>query len=251
MAGVFSVLKRFGFGTAQAKSDRRRDERFAVLQPVSVKLLGPEKEVLSGLLMNVSAHGMRVQVERPLAPGTCVEVATSEAVLLGEVCWCIEVQDRFEAGVDIEHSLIDVQHRVLFHASGQPAISATAAEELRALLTIHHPRRFLAEAPSDRRTETRYSISTPVRVKTIHPHVTVWESAELWDVSRSGLGFHSSSPMIAGSQIVLSSGALAIFAEVRHSRPGAAGGYFVGARINDIFDEQGNAIGSSLDVPED
>ncbi|MBX9603694.1 MAG: PilZ domain-containing protein [Bryobacteraceae bacterium] len=251
MAGVFSVLRKFGFGKAEAKADRRRDERFALLQPVSVKILGPEKEVLSGLLLNVSAHGMRVQVERQLAVGTCIEVATSEAVLLGEVCWCIEVQDRFEAGVDIEHSLIDVQKRVLFHASGQPAISASAAEELRTLLSIHHPRRLVAEPPSDRRRETRYSISAPVRVKTIHPYVTTWGSAELWDVSRNGLGFHVSSPMVPGSQIVLASGALAIFAEVRHSRSGAAGGYFVGARISDIFDEHGNPIGSTLDLPED
>lgn len=248
MAGVFSMLRMLGFGRVEAKADRRRDERFGILQPVTVKVLGSNPEVLHGVLLNVSAHGMRVQLEKVLVPGTCLEVSTSEAMLLGEVCYCIPLQGRFEVGVDVEHSLVDLKDRVLFHSPAVPAISEAAAAELQILLSVKDPRKFTAAPQSERRNETRYSISTGVKVKTIYPHVTEWCSAELWDISRSGIGLHVRAPILSGSQIAVASGALVIFAEVRHSRAGTAGGYFMGARIVDVFDEHGNAVGDALDL---
>ncbi|MBX9599754.1 MAG: PilZ domain-containing protein [Bryobacteraceae bacterium] len=248
MAGVFSMLRMLGFGGVEPKADRRREERFGILEPVTIKVLGSNPEVLQGILLNVSAHGMRVQTGKVIVPGSCLEVSTSEAMLLGEVCYCIPMQDRFEVGVDVRHSLVDVKDRVLFRSGGASTISDAAAAELKVLLSVTDPRKFTAAPESERRNETRYSISTGVKVKTVHPRVTQWCSAELWDISRTGVGLHVREAILPGSQIAVASGALVIFAEARHCRAGTAGGYFVGAKIIDVFDEQGNAVGDSLDL---
>ncbi len=49
---------------------------------------------------------MRLVVDRQLTPGAAVKVETGDALLLGEVCYSVAGSAGFEAGIELQHSLV-------------------------------------------------------------------------------------------------------------------------------------------------
>jgi hypothetical protein len=85
--------------------ERRREPRKECREPVRIEVLGDPLQVLTGLLVNISGKGARLQLSQTLPLNTMVRIDTSEAIYLGEVCYCFEESGVWQVGVQMEHSI--------------------------------------------------------------------------------------------------------------------------------------------------
>ncbi len=58
-----------------------------------------------GLVMDFSGRGMRVQLPARVTPGTAVQLDFQNQILLGEVCYCQGMGQGYAIGIELEHSL--------------------------------------------------------------------------------------------------------------------------------------------------
>jgi len=84
-------------------------------QPVIVNLLSdplPDgtPRVLQATLANLSGRGMRIMLEHPLPLDTAIRVdfrwESEDALMLGEVVYCIPEGELFAVGLELHHSLV-------------------------------------------------------------------------------------------------------------------------------------------------
>ncbi len=88
---------------------RRREPRFEIDQPVTIKNLEHPGSVLLGRLVDFSAQGTRLILEEPIQPGTLVKVEWGGTMLLGEVVYCQAHGPEFAAGLELEDALFETQ----------------------------------------------------------------------------------------------------------------------------------------------
>jgi hypothetical protein len=86
---------------------RRREPRFQIDQPVTVKDLEKPQILLSGRLVNFSAQGSCIMLDRALRPGTMVRVEWGGTVLLGEIVYCWPSGPEYAAGLRLEDALYE------------------------------------------------------------------------------------------------------------------------------------------------
>jgi hypothetical protein len=96
----------------------------------------------------------------------------------------------------------------------------------------------MAPAPDRRRSARRQEIRMEVKPTpaTLCVAARLPIEVEIKDVSRSGLGMITQSPVPVGSSVVVVRGALTINGAVRHCRERLDGEYFVGICITRIVD---------------
>ena len=85
----------------------RREVRYdvrkvATLYPVDTDT----RDRFEVFVMDVSASGMKVRVERPLQPGQLVQVLLDELFALGEVRYCLEAAGRYNVGLKLVSVLL-------------------------------------------------------------------------------------------------------------------------------------------------
>ena len=88
--------------------DQRQTERREIVHPAMVSLLGTTREVLHGMVRNVSEGGTQVQLDEPVLPSTLVKIEYEDNLLLGEVIYCEPAQYGWLVGVKIEHGLFEL-----------------------------------------------------------------------------------------------------------------------------------------------
>ncbi len=88
---------------------RRREPRFEIDQPVTIKNLEQPGPLLLGRLVDFSAQGTRLILEQRLEPGTLVKVEWGGTMLLGEVIYCQAHGTEFAAGLELEDALYETQ----------------------------------------------------------------------------------------------------------------------------------------------
>ena len=88
---------------------RRREPRFEIDQPVTVKNLEQPGPVILGHLLNFSAQGTRILLEHEISPGTLVKVEWGGTILLGEVVYCQPQGSEFAAGLELEDALYETE----------------------------------------------------------------------------------------------------------------------------------------------
>ena len=86
---------------------RRREPRFEIDQPVTVKNLENPGMPLLGRLVNFSAKGTRLILEGGIDPGTMVKVEWGGTVLLGEIIYCWAEGSEFAVGLELEDVLYE------------------------------------------------------------------------------------------------------------------------------------------------
>ena len=70
-------------------SEQRREQRFALNRPVSLKIEGPSKaQSGSGGIFDISEHGLSFTFRRRLEPGDSVTVEYEGCLVRGEVRHC-------------------------------------------------------------------------------------------------------------------------------------------------------------------
>lgn len=85
--------------------ERRREPRVECREAVGIEVLGDHPRSLTGVLVNISGKGARLEVPQELGVGCIVRVDSSEAIYLGEVCYCFEESGTWQVGVEMEHSI--------------------------------------------------------------------------------------------------------------------------------------------------
>ena len=86
--------------------EQRGEPRFDVEQTVRLTTLGEKPEQVVAQIVNISGTGMRLLVDRMLAPGVALKVEWDEILLLGEVCYCQPEPEGYAIGLEMEHALL-------------------------------------------------------------------------------------------------------------------------------------------------
>ena len=87
--------------------DLRRELRLLTGGRAAVTLLG-EAESMDAEIVNLSARGICVAVNRSVCPGAPLQIDFSDTLLLGEAVYCRPAGDGFQVGVALEHALCHV-----------------------------------------------------------------------------------------------------------------------------------------------
>jgi hypothetical protein len=86
---------------------RRREPRFESDQPVAVTNLEQPGTPLMGRLVNFSAGGTRMVLDREVPLGTMVKVELGGTILLGEIIYCSRQGKEFAVGLELEDALYE------------------------------------------------------------------------------------------------------------------------------------------------
>jgi hypothetical protein len=73
--------------------ERRKQTRYDVVQAVQVTILDEPPVKLNGRIVNVSGGGFQIHTDGPIRLNSAVRVDLTDAVLLGEVCYCCQESD--------------------------------------------------------------------------------------------------------------------------------------------------------------
>ncbi len=86
--------------------ERRREDRLLANSTVAVTVLDAEPHrTMSGIVRNISNHGLGLKVPWSIACGSPVKVEGDNILLLGEVCWCVQFEGGFNLGLQVSECL--------------------------------------------------------------------------------------------------------------------------------------------------
>src|SRR5258706_15849844 len=86
--------------------ERRREDRLPANSTVAVTVLDVEPHrTMSGMVRDISNHGLGLKVPSPIACGSPVKVEGDNILLLGEVRWCVQFESGFNLGLHVSECL--------------------------------------------------------------------------------------------------------------------------------------------------
>jgi hypothetical protein len=112
--------------------NQRRELRIETEQPVRVTIFGEPDIYLHACIKNVSARGVGLELQGPVAVGAPLKIELDDALLLGEVIYCRDDGVSFYVGVELEHSLCGL--RDLAEALGGFPDAASSPQKAHAVL---------------------------------------------------------------------------------------------------------------------
>ena len=88
----------------EGSDNRRREPRFTTDEEVVVRLLNPfSASRTDARILNVSRHGLMLQLEANLYIGSTVQIRMKDTILLGEVRHCNQAGRAFHVGIVIRN----------------------------------------------------------------------------------------------------------------------------------------------------
>jgi Putative zinc-finger/PilZ domain len=89
-----------------AKKDNRQDARYPTNEAVTVSL-APYQQNHAAKILNVSRHGLQLELGCPLPDGARVEILTTAAgvVIFGDIRYCNQTGELFHVGVLIHDAI--------------------------------------------------------------------------------------------------------------------------------------------------
>ena len=85
--------------------NQRREPRLQIDQSVWITIFGEPDIRLPARIKNVSARGIGLELQGPVAIGTALKFELEDSLLLGEIIYCREDEDSFYVGVELEQAL--------------------------------------------------------------------------------------------------------------------------------------------------
>lgn len=85
--------------------NQRREPRFETEQSIWITLFGEPDIRLPARIKNVSARGIGLELQGPVAIGTALKIELDDALVLGEVIYCRDDETSFYVGVELEQAL--------------------------------------------------------------------------------------------------------------------------------------------------
>lgn len=90
-------------GSRVPRAERRHDPRFTTNVAASVHSLNPlTPEYSPAQIVDVSKRGLKLRVQRPIQPGTEIQIRLSRGFVLGEIRYCVQAGSSYVAGVLVE-----------------------------------------------------------------------------------------------------------------------------------------------------
>ena len=89
--------------------NERREPRFEANEPIWITLFGEPDIQLPARIKNVSARGIGLELQGPVAVGTALKFEVDDSLLLGEVIYCREDEASFYVGVELEQALCGLE----------------------------------------------------------------------------------------------------------------------------------------------
>lgn len=110
-------------------SQRRKEGRFDVDQPVQVTVLGDRELQVAARLVDVSRSGVRLLLDRSLSFGTAVKVSWKDRQLLGSVRYCGSEGAAYSAGIQLFSSWESLAEEVLARQANEASRSYVELQE--------------------------------------------------------------------------------------------------------------------------
>jgi hypothetical protein len=92
--------------------NQRREPRFEADQSIWITLFGEPEIRLPARVKNVSARGVGLELQGPVAVGTALKIELDDSLLLGEVIYCREDEASSYVGVELEQALFGLRELV-------------------------------------------------------------------------------------------------------------------------------------------
>jgi len=116
-SGIFSK-------TRPDPAERRKDRRIATKASATMRVLGKAAGMAALIqIIDVSTHGLRINVPRALKRNVRVEIRVEDMVIIGKVRYCVSNVRTYHAGVLIEEAYPGVRIAPLVDREGIPSIS--------------------------------------------------------------------------------------------------------------------------------
>jgi c-di-GMP-binding flagellar brake protein YcgR len=89
-----------------SRVERRHEQRISAHEHTQVRVLNPfSEESLPVRMLDRSTNGLSVRTACRLSVGTLVQVRLKDAVVLGDVRYCVSAEGGFKIGIRIESSM--------------------------------------------------------------------------------------------------------------------------------------------------
>jgi hypothetical protein len=89
--------------------DRRREPRIRAYETVNLTVLGDSGYSAPANAIQLSPHGMRLVIDRPIPLNAPIKVVCDDWLGLGDVCYCIEERGHFVVGLQLDQALIGLE----------------------------------------------------------------------------------------------------------------------------------------------
>jgi hypothetical protein len=89
--------------------DRRREARIRAYETVNLTVLGDSGFSTSANAIQLSPHGMRLVIDRPIPVNAAIKVVCDDWLGLGEVCYCRQEREHYVVGLQLEHALVGLE----------------------------------------------------------------------------------------------------------------------------------------------
>jgi hypothetical protein len=113
--------------------DRRREPRIRAYETVNLTVLGDAGYSTPANAIQLSPHGMRLVLDRPIPVNAAIKVVCDDWLGLGEVCYCIEERGHFVVGLQLDHALIGLEDLTIRNrdlSSEEPLPASHVVEQL-------------------------------------------------------------------------------------------------------------------------
>lgn len=114
--------------------DRRREPRIHAYETVMLTVLGEAGYSSPANAIQLSAHGMRVVLDRPVAVNAAIKVVANDWMGLGEVCYCRQERSHYVVGFELDQALVGLEELT--------TLSRDFSEDQD--LSFHEPEKFIA-----------------------------------------------------------------------------------------------------------
>jgi hypothetical protein len=88
--------------------DRRREPRIRAYETVNLTVLGDAGYSTSANAIQLSPHGMRLVLDRPIPVNAAIKVVCDDWLGLGEVCYCKQERGHYVVGLQIDQALVEL-----------------------------------------------------------------------------------------------------------------------------------------------
>jgi hypothetical protein len=132
-----SIAERFSARPAAwSGPERRRETRYETCDPVQVYLLDLAGLQIPGVIRDISKSGLRVEIGFPVVAGARLKIRLRSHVIFGEVRYCRESGDAWQAGVAIDDVYFSPNGAC--RAGAQPDAPRQASHALARLIVDDH-----------------------------------------------------------------------------------------------------------------
>jgi hypothetical protein len=85
--------------------ERRREPRIRAYDTVQITVLGQSGYTAVANVIQLSPHGMRLVLDRPISVNAAVKVTGEDWIALGDVCYCEWERSHFAVGLHLDQAL--------------------------------------------------------------------------------------------------------------------------------------------------